>query len=197
MREYQATNQAAAQPDSGVRGAPVARVKTSSRAASGTPSRRGQVNPIERKNVDVDTVEGKNRILDVTFKGDPKRKGGGSTRPYPASDPDAIGDATTFTYYVRNLGDRPVRMTVGVKTGDWVFHESAMQTVAAKTEKWTQISLRPRRQHLQERSHLLGRRGTVANLDQIKEIQILISHEARHEGHLQLDPMQFVAPATR
>ena len=38
--------------------------------------------------------------------------------------------------------------------------------------------------------------GTVANLEQIKEVQVLIYH-GQNEGHLQFDQIQFLPPQTR
>ena len=195
VRQYQAQNQPAAQPEA-TTGAPVARVRDILEGRKWDPESPQWSNPIEAKNIDVDTVAGKNRILDVTFKGDPNRKGARVDKSaIRRAIPTPIGDATTFSYYVRNLGDRPVRMTVGVKTGDWVFHESSMQTVPAKSE-WVLLSYDLTASTFKSEATSWDNNGTVANLDQIKEMQILIYH-GQNEGHLQLDQIEFVPPTTR
>ncbi len=150
-------------------------------------------NPIEVKTVEVDTVEGKNKVLDLVFTADPQRKGGridkaAIRRPMPAP----LGDRTTLTFWAKNHGKFPLRMSVGIKTGEWVFHESALQTIAAKDE-WTLLRFDLTTNTFKSATTEWNNNGTIQNLDQVKEVQFLVYH-GLNDGHLQLDQVQFVAP---
>ncbi|HYE05062.1 MAG TPA: hypothetical protein VEL07_06000 [Planctomycetota bacterium] len=192
-------HQAKLKPAANVEGASVAAVTKPTGDDRGLESRRWEgeslqySNPVVAKTVDVDTVEGKNKVLDLTFTADPQRKGGRIDKAaIRRAMPAPLGERTTLTFWAKNLGKFPLRMSVGIKTGEWVFHESALQTIAAKDE-WALLRFDLTASTFKSEATEWNNNGTIQNLDQIKEVQFLVYH-GLNDGHLQLDQIQFVAP---
>jgi len=87
----------------------------------------------------------------------------------------AIDDTTSnLAFQIRNLGTHPVMVAVALKTGDrWTFYESLKQQVTPSQEFKT-LNIDFKAHTFKCEASKWQNSGTIVDLDQVKELQLLI-----------------------
>jgi hypothetical protein len=145
-------------------------------------------NPVELKPVTVDGPEGPNRILQVTYSSGDKHK---AVLRRTMSN-FQIDNKSVVSLWVNNPGNRPIRMAIAVKTGNYVYFESNLQAINAGQE-WQRLKFDLKASDFKSEETNWTYGGTVKDLNNIKEIQFLI-YNGSGNGVLLLDGIEFVPP---
>jgi hypothetical protein len=145
-------------------------------------------NPVQTEVVPLlgeDRLDGVKRALKVTFAKGDKGK---------AAIKKAVNiDATTnhvLSLQVK-VGDAPVKFAIAVKTGNWVFQESLMQTVKA-ADGWKELRFDLKDATFKSQKSEWANNSVVADLDDVKEIQVLV-YNGEAEGSTLISGMRFLA----
>ncbi len=129
--------------------------------------------------------EGTNQALRLSYHAGDKEKAA-AKRPLRGI---SVKDSGTLDFYANNPGDKPVRLSIALKTGNYVWHESqAVEIPPGKT--WTEV-----RFNLLEKNFKTEGSGwtftvPVADLDKVEELLFLI-YNGKNEGELLLDGIAF------
>jgi hypothetical protein len=140
--------------------------------------------PVEAKVVSLPTADGgTSKALEITFKAGKMDKAA-VRRIIKLS----VTDDSVLTFYAQNPGEKPINIAVAVKTGDkWEFHESPLMRV--KPGDFQQLKFDLKASNFKSLATSWANTGKVANLDDVKELQLLIYGKA--EGSLIIQNMGF------
>jgi hypothetical protein len=144
-------------------------------------------NPLESKIITVDDKGKSNRVLQLTYSAGDKDKAA-----IKKSVRFSIDENCVLTVFVSNPTDQPIKLALGIKTGNHVFHESPALPVPPGTE-WHTLRYNLRGKNFKSESTKWDPSGTVDNLKDVKELQFLIYNKDRG-GTLLLDGIDFGAP---
>jgi hypothetical protein len=135
--------------------------------------------PSDAKLITLPPEEGGSRVLAVTSPGKP------ATAPAAgARVPDkiaikkgvnyAVDENSVLSFFARNRSDHPIKLAIAVKTGkDWTFFESTQQTLAPSVD-FKELRFNLKAATFKSAATKWANNGTVADLDQLKELQVLI-----------------------
>jgi hypothetical protein len=142
--------------------------------------------PVEAKVVSLPTADGGvSKALEITFKAGKMDKAA-VRRIIKLS----VTDDSVLTFYAQNPGEKPVNISVAVKTGDkWEFHESPLMRV--KPGDFQQLKFDLKASNFKSLATSWANTGKVANLDDVKELQLLIY--GKIDGSLLIQNMGFPA----
>ena len=126
------------------------------------------------------------RALNVTFG-----KGGKDKAALKKSvNLDATEDHV-FTLRLKNKTTQPLRVSIAVKTGQWVFHESQIQVVK-DDEGWKELRFDLKDTTFKSEKSIWANNAPVEGLDEVKEIQVLI-YNKDVEGSALISGMRFLS----
>jgi hypothetical protein len=143
-------------------------------------------NAVEAKVVTLTTEAGRNQVVELDFTGGGKDKMA-VKRPLRGI---SLGENGELAMYACNRSKDPLRLAVALKTGNYVFHESQTLTVPAD-EKWHEVRVNLRSKEWKSEASQWAYNAEVANLDDLKEMQILV-YNGKSDGVLLLDGIDFV-----
>lgn len=143
-------------------------------------------NPAVVKVVTIAGEQGSNQVLEIAYQASDKDKTA-VKRPLRGV---AIGDNGDLKLYVFNRENRPVRLAVALKTGNYIYHESRSVAVPVG-EQWQEIRFPMRSQDWKSQASSWAHSSEVADLGDIKELQFLI-YNGKDAGTLLLDGIDFV-----
>lgn len=133
-----------------------------------------------------DRLPGIKRALNVTFG-----KGGKDKAALKKSvNLDATEDHV-FTLRLKNKTTQPLRVSIAVKTGQWVFHESQIQVVK-DDEGWKELRFDLKDTTFKSEKSIWANNAPVEGLDEVKEIQVLI-YNKDVEGSALISGMRFLS----
>jgi hypothetical protein len=143
-------------------------------------------NPVEAKVIDLTTADGASRALEITFKAGKMDKA--AVRRNVNNLKLGVSDNSILTFWAQNPGDKPINLSIAIKTGDkWEFHESPMMRV--KPGDFQQLKFDLKASNFKSVATSWANTGKVANLDDVKELQLLIYNKA--DGSLIITNMGF------
>lgn len=143
---------------------------------------KGDVQPL----IGDDRLAGVTRALTVTFG-----KGGKDKAAIKKSvNLDATEDHV-LTLRLKNKTDQPLRVSVALKTGQWIFHESQIQVVKAD-EGWKELRFDLKEPTFKSEKSKWANNAAVESLDDVKEVQILIYNKDA-EGSALISGMKFLS----
>jgi len=162
---------------------PVPDTSKSGMEAKGAPFQSEELQwslPVEVQVTNLPAAEGGARVLSVVSTGVAATPPADGKRPpekvaIKKSLTYAIDDTTSnLTFQIRNLGTRSVMVAVALKTGDrWTFYESLKQQVTPSQEfKTLNVDFKARTFKCE--ASKWQNSGTIVDLDQVKELQVLI-----------------------
>jgi hypothetical protein len=100
----------------------------------------------------------------------------------------SVTDDSVLTFYAQNPGEKPINISVAVKTGStWEFHESPLMRV--KPGDFQQLKFDLKMSNFKSLATSWANTGKIANLDDVKELQLLIY--AKTDGSLLIQNMGF------
>ena len=143
-------------------------------------------NPVEAKVIDLTTADGASRALEITFKAGKLDKA--AVRRNVNNLKLGVSDNSVLTFWAQNPGDKPINLSIAIKTGDkWDFHESPLMRV--KPGDFQQLKFDLKASNFKSVETSWANTGKVANLDDIKELQLLIYNQT--DGSLIITNMGF------
>ena len=129
-------------------------------------------NPVTVK---TDTIGGPDgaKVLDISAAAGDKGKGAArlANLNFAVSDDNAV-----LSLHVHNLGDQPVKLAIAVKTGNYDYYESVQQTIPPGAD-FTEMRFNLKASTFKSSATKWANNGTVDNLGQLKEVQILIYND--------------------
>jgi len=162
---------------------PVPDTSKSGMEAKGSPFQSEELQwslPVEVQITNLPAADGGARVLSVVSTGVPASPPADGKRPpekvaIKKSLTYAIDDsAANLSFQVRNLGTRTLNVAVALKTGDrWTFYESLKQQVTPSPDFKT-LNVDFKAHTFKCESSQWKNSGTIVDLDQVKELQILI-----------------------
>lgn len=138
--------------------------------------------------VNLGTERGRNQAISLSFTGGDKDKVA-VKRPLRNIQ---LGDNRELALYACNRSKAPLRLSLALKTGNYIFHESQTLVVPADGT-WHEVRIDLRSQDWKCEASKWAYSSAVAQLDDLKEMQILI-YNGKADGTLLLDGIAF-APA--
>ncbi len=133
-----------------------------------------------------DRLPGIKRALNVTFG-----KGGKDKAALKKSvNLDATEDHV-LTLHMKNKSTQPLRVSIAVKTGQWVFHESLIQVVKSD-EGWKELRFDLKDATFKSEKSKWANNAQVESLDEVKEVQVLI-YNKDVEGTALISGMRFLS----
>ena len=133
-----------------------------------------------------DRLPGVKRALNVTFG-----KGGKDKAALKKSvNLDATEDHV-LTLRLKNKTTQPLRVSIAVKSGQWVFHESLIQVVKGD-EGWKELRFDLKDATYKSEKSKWANNAQVESLDEVKEIQVLIYNKDA-EGSALISGMRFLS----
>jgi len=144
-------------------------------------------NPIEAKVVptgDKDLITGVKRVLEVSFKGGDRSK---AVVRKPVSY-SVQPTASSLTFRVANPGKEAISIALGLKTGDYVYHESEAKEVAPGQVTTLRFDLRAN--SYKSKATEWANNGGIDHLDDVRELQVLI-YNYRSDGRVQISGIDF------
>lgn len=148
-------------------------------------------NLVTTKVVGMETEKGRNQVIEVTFTGGDKDKMA-VKRPLRGV---SLGDNGEVAMYACNRGKLPLRLSLALKTGNYTFHESQTLEVPAD-EAWHEVRINLRSKDWKSEASKWTYTSEIANLDDLKEMQILV-YNGKSDGVLLLDGIDFVKALER
>ena len=132
-----------------------------------------------------DRLDGVKRALKVTFAKGEK----GKAAIKKAVNIDATSNHVLSLQVKAN--ETPVKIAIAVKTGNWIFHESATQTVKV-ADGWKELRFDLKEATFKSQKSDWANNTTITDLDEVKEIQVLI-YNGTADGATLLSGMRFLA----
>lgn len=148
-------------------------------------------NAVTAKIVTLNTDQGSNQVIEVACTGGDKDKAA-LKRPLRGL---SLGENGELALYACNRGKMALRLAVALKTGNYVFHESQQLALPADGE-WHEVRVNLRSQDWKSEASKWAYTAPVADLEDLKELQILI-YNGKQDGTLLLDAIDFVRALER
>ena len=149
-------------------------------------------NPTETEVVPLtgkDALKGVRQALEVTLTAPDKndRKGKAAIRrPVNRS----CEESHLLGMRIKNTGETPLQVALAVKTGDWVFYESALQTVKPG-EGWKPLRFDLKEKTFKSKASNWANTAAVEHLDDVKELQVIF-YNRDQEGACLISSMKFL-----
>ncbi len=142
-------------------------------------------NPVEVQTIQIDTPDGPSKVLRIAFKGGDKDKSAvmrGMTT--------SVLDNSVLAFQVKNTSDKPVNISVALKTGDrYVFHESPQKTIQPGDE-FQQVRVDLKGSNFKSIASSWANTGKIADLNDVRQLQIII-YNGHNDGELVIDSLGF------
>ncbi len=146
-------------------------------------------NPVEMKLAPVDDSGGPN-VLHLTFTGPSDATKRTDKAAIRKSVQYAIGEQSVLSFSIANHGEQPFKLAIALKTGDFEYFESAVQTVPLN-KGFTELRFDLRSPTFKSKATNWQNSATVTNLDDVKELQVLV-YNGTASGELLIKGMTFV-----
>jgi hypothetical protein len=149
-------------------------------------------NPVETRTVPLtgkDALKGVRQALEVSLPAPDKndRKGKAAIRrPVNRS----CEESHLLGMRLKNTGETPLQVALAVKTGDWVFYESTLQTVKPG-EGWKVLRFDLKEKTFKSKASNWANSAAVEYLDDVKEIQVIF-YNRDQEGSCLISSMKFL-----
>ncbi len=142
-------------------------------------------NPVEVQTVQIETPDGPSKALRVGFKGGDKDKSAvmrGMTT--------SVLDNSVLAFQIKNTSDKPVNISVALKTGDrYLFHESPQKTIQPGDE-FQQVRVDLKGSNFKSIASSWANTGRIADLNDVRQLQIII-YNGHTDGELVIDNLGF------
>ena len=131
-------------------------------------------------------LAGVKRALKVTFsKGDKDKAAIKKPVNLDASDEHVL------SFQVRKQDTGSIRVAIAVKTGNWVYYESTVQTVKAD-DGWKELRFDLKAATFKSQKSEWANTATVSDIDEVKEIQVLL-YNRDADGSALISGMRFLS----
>jgi hypothetical protein len=140
------------------------------------------------------TPEGPRRVLQIDFEPHPS-KPDIDKAAVVLRRPLSLRAGSVLTMMAANRGDKDIRIGIAIKTGnEWTYFESKPQVVKATTsgQEFAQLRFDLSASDFKAKSTDWSYSASIANLDQVREMQILI-HNGRASGSVWLAGIDFTS----
>jgi hypothetical protein len=142
-------------------------------------------NPVKPQVISVATEAGNIPALQIDFSGGDKDKA-----TIKRSARLTIGQDSVLAFLAKNSGEKPVSIAIAVKTGSkYLFHESPQQVIKT-SDSFQKIKFDLKSANFKSAASNWENNTPVADLNDVKEIQILI-YNGRQDGSLIISGMGF------
>jgi hypothetical protein len=143
-------------------------------------------NPVDTKVITMTTGDGLSHALEISFKNGKMDKAAVRRGVHLT-----ITDDSVLTFWAQNPGDKPINLSVAVKTGDkWDFFESPQMPV--KPGEFQQLKFDLKASNFKSVATSWANTGKITALDDVKELQLLI-YNGHSDGSLIVCNMGFPA----
>jgi|GEM_PF-5245987 len=150
-------------------------------------------NPVTAKNVTIEGDSGTNQVIEVTFTAGDKDKAAIKR----ALRGLTVGDNSELSLYLFNRTDKPVRIAVALKTGNWVYFESMPVQVPVQDPgktAWQEVRFNLKAASWKSETSKWEHTAAVNDLSDLKELQLLIYNGKGQSGSVLIDAMDFTKP---
>ncbi len=150
-------------------------------------------NPVTATTVTIEGDTGTNQVIEVTFTGGDKDKAAIKRALRGLS----VADNSELSLYLFNRTDKPVRIAVALKTGNWVYYESMPVQVPVQKEgevAWQEVRFDLKAASWKSEGSKWEHTAAVNDLSDLKELQLLIYNGKNDSGSVLVDAMDFTKP---
>jgi len=148
-------------------------------------------NPVTAKIIPLPTDKGTNTVVELTFTGGDKDKMA-VKRPLAGV---TLGENGEVAMFACNRSKAPMRMSLALKTGNYIFHESQTLVLPADAA-WHEVRINLHSKDWKCEASKWAYTSEVANLNDLKEMQVLV-YNGKADGVLLLDSIDFVRALER
>jgi hypothetical protein len=127
------------------------------------------------------------RAIEVAVTGGAKDKAAIS---HPLVKED-LAEHPALAFTVSNAGERPIHLSVAIKTKNWLYHESTVCVIPAKTAAPIQLSYDLEASVFRTLASKWEPTSAISDLGEMKEVQVVILN-GPHDGKVVIADMKLI-----